>query len=531
MLGLDDGVLMDILSRAVGPERARAAFPAFSLPPSVSIRLNPFKCSASERILSTPLHPLGGLRGGPLRLPESPSSELLQPSVPGRVHPRFAAAEYGLSPASARNCTAPDNDQSHAVVPEKSDSLVLKAVTNEDNATLGTRGGTGAERSGASGGAERSEASEWSLPSGKDQPWSDYREVPWNRYGVVLGERPRFVMDPLFHAGCYYVQDSSAMVVGHMVREHLDLFEGLGRPVRVLDLCAAPGGKTTDLAASLRERFGDGFQLVANEVMRQRASVLCDNVAVWGEPNVIVTSCDPKAFARLEGYFDIIVTDVPCSGEGMFRKDPKAVEDWSPEAVNLCAARQKRILADVWPALRTGGLLVYSTCTFEEAENDSNVEWTVSELGAEVKEYDYSGLPGVIPTRTGGLLVPGFVEGEGQFVSVIGKTSPSGSTRQDPGILHPLRSGLDKGVMKGKDLVPSADWVLSIFPPLDLYPAVELDRETSLRYLHRDGIFIEGQPEGFLIVCHEGHPLGFVKNIGRRWNNLHPQNRRIRIDL
>ena len=338
-------------------------------------------------------------------------------------------------------------------------------------------------------------------------------------------------MDPLFHARCYYVQDSSAMVVGHMVREYLDRFDSLGRQVRVLDLCAAPGGKTTDLAASLRERFGDGFQLVANEVMRARASVLCDNVAVWGDPNVIVTSVDPKVAGRLEGYFDIIVADVPCSGEGMFRKDPKAVEDWSEEAVSLCAARQKRILADVWPALRKGGILVYSTCTFEEAENDSNVEWAASELGAVVEEYEYTSLPGVIPTRTGGLLVPGFVEGEGQFVAVLEKTSGSGSTKSGPGMLHPLRDGLVKETLKGPFRIPNADWALSIYPPTDIFPSVVLDLDTALRYLHRDGIFIEGQPDGYLIVCYEGHPLGFVKNIGKRWNNLHPQNRRIRIDL
>ena len=321
------------------------------------------------------------------------------------------------------------------------------------------------------------------------------------------------------------------MVVGHMVREHLDRFEGIGRPVRVLDLCAAPGGKTTDLATSLREGFGDGFLLVANEVMRNRAAVLSDNVAVWGDPNVTVTSCDPKAFSKLEGFFDMIVADVPCSGEGMFRKDPKAVEDWSEEAVALCAARQKRILADAWPSLKKGGLLVYSTCTFEEAENDSNVEWAAGELGAEPISYDYSKLPGVIPTRTGGLLVPGFVQGEGQFVSVLEKTAPSGSTKIGPDVLHPLRNGLVKGTTKGKDFVPSADWAVSIFPPTDIFPTVELDSETALKFLHRDGIFIEGQPEGYLIVCYDGHPLGFVKNIGRRWNNLHPQNRRIRIDL
>ena len=403
MQGLDDRVLMDILERAVGHDKASLSFDAFSQSPSVSIRYNPYKLPAPEG-----------------------------------------------------------------------------------------------------------------------------NNVPWNKYGVILRERPRFVMDPLFHAGCYYVQDSSAMIVGHMVREHLDRFEGLGRPVRVLDLCAAPGGKTTDLAASLRERFGDGFLLVANEVIRARASVLSDNVAVWGDPNVTVTNCDPKSFSRLEGFFDIIV---PCSGEGMFRKDPKAVEDWSEEAVALCASRQKRILADAWPSLREGGILIYSTCTFEEAENDSNVEWTAKELGAEPTAYDYSKLPGVIPTRNGGLLMPGFVPGEGQYVSVLEKTAESGSTRLGPEVLHTLRSGLVKGTTKGKDLVPSADWAVSIFPPTDIYPTVELDRETALKFLHRDGIFIEGQPEGFLLVCFEGHPLGFVKNIGRRWNNLHPQNRRIRIDL
>ena len=407
MVGLEDRVLMDILTRAVGPERARIAFDAFDVPPTVSIRYNPFKCGYLE--------------------------------------------EEG--------------------------------------------------------------------------------KVPWSEYGRMLPERPRFILDPLFQAGCYYVQDSSAMIVGHLVRHELDRFSDLGRPVRVLDLCAAPGGKTTDLASSLRERFGDGFILVANEVMRSRASVLSDNVAVWGDPNVIVTSCDPKAFSRLEGYFDIMVADVPCSGEGMFRKDPKAVEDWSMEAVNLCASRQRRILADAWPALREGGLLVYSTCTFEEAENDGNVLWVASELGAELAGHDYMSLPGVIPTRTGGLLVPGFVQGEGQFAAMLTKTAPTRAAREDISSLRPIRSGLNKGIFKGKDFIPSPDWALSIFPPKDEYPAVELGLQDSLRFLHRDGIFIEGYPEGYLLVCYHGHPLGFVKNIGKRWNNLHPQNRRIRTDI
>ena len=239
--------------------------------------------------------------------------------------------------------------------------------------------------------------------------------VPWSPYGHILVTRPVFTLHPLFHAGVYYVQDSSAMFVGWVFRRLLERFPE--RPLRVLDLCAAPGGKTTDLAASLREACGDDFLLVSNEVMRQRASVLSDNVAVWGDPRVAVTSVDPKAFASLPGFFDIILADVPCSGEGMFRKDEKAVEDWSPETVELCASRQKRILADVWPSLREGGALLYSTCTFEDAENDSNLEWAAQELGGAILPPEEAF--GLRTTRHGHLLVPGEVPGEGQWVGAL----------------------------------------------------------------------------------------------------------------
>lgn len=390
-------------------------------------------------------------------------------------------------------------------------------------------------------------------------------KVPWSPYGYILEERPKFILDPLFHCGCYYVQDSSAMAVGHIFRELLSRFGGLGRPVRVLDLCAAPGGKSTDIASSLRCRFGGEFILVANEVMKSRASVLADNIAVWGDPNVVVTSVDPKAFARLEGFFDIVVADVPCSGEGMFRKDEKAVEDWSEAAVSLCSARQKRILADIWPALRAGGALVYSTCTFEEAENDGIIEWAASELGGSVFEYDYEALPGIIRTRTGGLLVPGFVKGEGQFVSALvkgrdglpeavsGTAAVNGAPVQfrqerrgdmlleipenifrevkalEP--LHPIRTGVAAGIFKGHDLVPSADRALCPVLSEDVFPSADLDLETALKFLHRDSIFLKDAPKGFLLVRYEGHPLGFVKNLGSRCNNLHPQNRKILMDI
>lgn len=356
--------------------------------------------------------------------------------------------------------------------------------------------------------------------------------VPWSSHGHILAERPVFTLHPLFHAGCYYVQDSSAMYVGHIFRKLLP--DVPGRP-RVLDLCAAPGGKTTDIAASLRERCGDDFLLVSNEVMKQRAGVLDDNVARWGDPNVVVTSVDPAAFARMRGFFDIIVADVPCSGEGMFRKDARAVEEWSPEVVKLCASRQRRILADVWPSLKKGGFLVYSTCTYEEAENDDNLKWAADELGGEiVPPQDEFGEFGVRRTGYGNLLKAGEVPGEGQWVGALRKTADTGTEVEDEDVLkslHPLRMGTRKGCMKGKSFVPDPDWALNIGFDRNEYQLVEVDKQTALHFLHRDTIVLPDAPTGYLVLTYRGVPLGFVKNIGNRCNNLHPQGRRILMDI
>lgn len=355
-------------------------------------------------------------------------------------------------------------------------------------------------------------------------------EVPWSPFGRILSGRPSFTLDPLFHGGAYYVQDSSAMFVGWVFRSLLERFPE--RPLRVLDLCAAPGGKTTDLAASLRGACGDGFLLVSNEVMRQRAAVLSDNVAIWGDPNVAVTSVDPRAFASLPGFFDIIVADVPCSGEGMFRKDAKALADWSPSAVALCASRQRRILADVWPALRDGGALVYSTCTFEDAENDANLEWAAEELGGEILRPENPF--GVRTTRHGHLLVPGEVPGEGQWTGALVKRGgPSALPTSAEALkrLRPLRLGVNEGTVKGKDFIPDPDWALSLAFDRSRFPEAPVDRQDALRFLHRDSIVLEGAPSGYNVITYRGIPLGFVKNLGRRCNNLHPQSRRIRMDI
>ena len=411
----------------------------------------------------------------------------------------------------------------------------------------------------------------------------DGEQVQWSKWGRILEERPLFTLDPHFHGGAYYVQDSSSMFVGHVFRTLLKTVTiPHGRPLRVLDLCAAPGGKTTDLAASLREAFGDRFILVSNEVMKARAGVLADNVALWGDPDVVVTSDDPRAFGSLPGFFDVILADVPCSGEGMFRKDEQAQQQWSEDNVALCEARQRRIVADVWPSLAEGGIFIYSTCTFNRYENDGNTEWIASELGAEVLTSDdiVSASHGVIKTASGYSLVPGHVEGEGQYCSALRKTSEVGfrdvkvraqkpsKAKETPlpkgldGLLdvkarfrlkgetvvavpeviaddvavleqylHVIAAGTALGTLKGQTLVPDADLALSLIFDKRAFPVAEVDLKTALGFLHRDAIALSDMPKGYVTVSYMGLPLGFVKNLGNRCNNLHPQSRRIRMNI
>lgn len=347
-------------------------------------------------------------------------------------------------------------------------------------------------------------------------PFPDAAPVAWSPYGYLLKERPVFTLDPLFHAGCYYVQDTSAMFVGHVFRQVAASF----RPgCQVLDLCAAPGGKTTDLAASLRERFGDSFHLVANEVMRNRYSILCSNVETWGDPCVSTVSRDPSAFGN-EALFDAILADVPCSGEGMFRKDAQAVAEWSLQTVEFCAARSRRILRDIWPTLRPGGILVYSTCTFNHFENDDTVEWIARELGADV--LPLPDFPPVVATRFGQVLLPGMVPGEGQYVAALRKLGDD-SVCTGTFLRSPNTKKQSSVCTTGSQRTPAN----SASAPL-----VDVDRSTALHYLHGDAIVLpEDAPLGPVTIGFQGHPLGPGKNLGKRCNNLYPKAKRIKMDV
>lgn len=415
-------------------------------------------------------------------------------------------------------------------------------------------------------------------------PDGPFEPVPWAADGFYLARRLTFTFDPLFHAGCYYVQEASSMFVEQVLKQYVNA------PCVMLDLCAAPGGKSTHARSLLPE----GSLLVANEVIRNRSQILAENLTKWGHPDVVVTNNDPADFSCLGAFFDVILTDVPCSGEGMFRKDAGAIEEWSPENVEICRQRQRRILSDIWPCLKPGGLLIYSTCTFNTKEDEENVSWIREELGAEVLEVEC----GEAWHITGNLLpaadfpvyrfLPHRTKGEGFFLAALRKPGDaeaepaaqlvakkkSKKENKQPAIvskdhlgaiaawlpdaedylltgegtvvtafarrladkrdvlaqcLRVVQAGVQVAEVKGKDLVPSHALAMSRLLKPGVFPTEELGYEQAIAYLRKEAIVLpQASPRGYVLVTYRGVPLGFVKNIGNRANNLYPQEWRIR---
>lgn len=406
-------------------------------------------------------------------------------------------------------------------------------------------------------------------------------EVPWCGEGRYLAERPMFTTDPLLHAGCYYVQEASSMFIEQAYRKIAEDFI----PQRLLDLCAAPGGKST----LWRSLLPDGTLLVANEPIRQRAQILAENLTKWGQPDVVCTSAYAADFTPLSGFFDVVAADVPCSGEGMFRKDEGAVEEWSREAVVACADRQWGIVSDIWPTLREGGYLVYSTCTFNQDENEHMVQRICSELGGEVVEIDTPEAWNIAGDTTNSNMpvchfFPHRIQGEGLFLALIRKTAEAPSMRRKKGkkgsksvqrqqsvqngakvapwlrhsadfkILRPddehlmavreslaedvqlvcqtvraLTAGILLAEERGKKIIPQHALALSVALEDEAFPHIELEREQALCYLRREAITLGNDaPRGYVVATFDGHPLGFLNNLGSRANNLYPQEWRIR---
>ncbi len=398
----------------------------------------------------------------------------------------------------------------------------------------------------------------------------DNELVKWCSNAFYLNERPLFTADPLFHAGAYYVQEASSMFLYNAVNQHFKNAE------KVLDLCAAPGGKSTLLAQTLLENC----ILVSNEIVRSRAYILAENLSKWGNPNTIVSNNQASDFSDLKYFFDAVVIDAPCSGEGMFRKDAGSISEWSLDNVYRCAERQKEIVNDVWNALKPGGILIYSTCTYNREENEENVAWICQELGAEFLKIDLEGNNEIVESDLGYRFYPHRTKGEGFFISVLRKNTEEYSKKikktelkksikffdskefpyklktdrnwtylNDNNFIRAydadnfndfmlliqhfncIESGILQGEIKGKDFIPATQLALSKAFDIESAQSVELDYKTAISFLKKETISLPNEPLGFLLVKYKNLPLGWVKNIGNRCNNLYPQNWRIRMNL
>ena len=408
-------------------------------------------------------------------------------------------------------------------------------------------------------------------------------QVPWCKDGLYLSERPVFTLDPALHAGAYYVQEPSSMILSLLEPFLLELTASksaqqlspaAGTPsgsIKLLDLCAAPGGKSTHLASIMPK----GSKLTVNEVIRTRVGALRENIIKWGYPDIDVMSLDAAEFPRRGYLFDFILVDAPCSGEGMFRKDPDAILEWSEEAVKLSASRQRRILSDIWDSLSPGGLLAYSTCTMNRYEDENNIEWLIDNFKAEpvdlfgdchfntnreniTENFQNNQLlrfskedaekAGIIFSDKCSLrLLPGFVKGEGLFFSLLQKPEDrdpdkqlSVSNKYDafPQNFSGIINQKQKIRKDSKSLsqkysqteVPDHNYALSLDYAGE-WPSVELSKEDALIYLSRGTIKFTDKPLGYLRVTYGGLGLGFVKNLGTRANNLLPMNHRIRMQF
>lgn len=387
--------------------------------------------------------------------------------------------------------------------------------------------------------------------------------VPWCRLGAYLQSRPNFTFDPLLHAGMYYVQEASSMFLCHAMQQLVTT------PVTMLDLCAAPGGKSTAALSVLPA----GSLLFSNEPMRARANILAENMAKFGHEHVVVTNSFPRDFGRSKLQFDVVLADVPCSGEGMFRKDENAISEWSPQHVDECSRLQRTIIADVWSSLKPGGLLFYSTCTFNARENEDNVAWIVEEFGAklvDVKVEEAWNITGAL-AHQGPVyrFIPGLTQGEGLFMAVLRKPGkPADDAPQHPAkqkdaarklatnwILNPedytlyekqdtltaiprrwaaayneacrslkiMQAGITLGSRKGKTLIPDQRLALSTRLNRNAFATADVGYSEAIGYLRKETVTLPaGMPTGFTLLTYKHQPLGFVKNIGNRANNLYP---------
>jgi len=396
--------------------------------------------------------------------------------------------------------------------------------------------------------------------------------VPWCSEGRYLSERPSFTLDPVFHGGAYYVQEASSMFLDYIIKY---IFNAGNPPERVVDLCAAPGGKTTLLAAALPDSF-----IVSNEVIKTRVGILAENISKWGSDNVMVTNNDPKDFKKLPGFFNLMVIDAPCSGSGLFRKDADAIDEWSEANVEMCSLRQQRIITDAIEALQQNGYLIYSTCSYSQQEDEDICDWIISKFSLQPVKIPVDHSWGIVETvstkhaANGYRFYPDKLKGEGFFIACfqqINEVKECNNTtdkipllsRQHQTITEPFlknpqkyilsdqkeiviaalkkwqkeiatitkilnvrKSGVAVGSIKGKDFIPHHELALS-YLVADEKLCIDLEKEDALKYLKRQDFKTEDLNKGWRICRYKGINLGWIKVLPNRVNNYYPPNWRI----
>ncbi len=413
--------------------------------------------------------------------------------------------------------------------------------------------------------------------------FKDEEPVNWCPFGYYLSIRPQFTFDPLFHSGCYYVQESSSMFVHWFVKSHIP-----SNPIKALDICAAPGGKSTLLLSSLPS----GSILFSNEIVHQRCQRLKENLIKWGNPNIIVTNNSSEDYLNSGIQFDLILCDAPCSGEGMFRKDPFSISEWSTQNVYMCSRRQREILRNIWPCLSPGGVLLYSTCTYNKEEDEDNARFIRDELGGTPLSVEIPTNYGIDTCNYSNDSIPVYhffphkCKGEGFFICAFRKEDRHKSDshhanknkRKAPSQKHKMEDKKIKGLLcdwmknfsnylleqspsndiyafplehadslkeahlnlnvvhygiqvasvKGKGFKPAHCLSMSNQLNYDYFQKVDVDHSTAISYLQNESLYLPSSPHGFLLICYKGYPLGFVNNIGSRANNMYPAEWRIR---
>ncbi len=397
------------------------------------------------------------------------------------------------------------------------------------------------------------------------------KKVPWCKEGFYLESRPKFTFDPLLHAGVYYVQEASSMFLHHIIQH---LFKKDDEKI-VLDLCAAPGGKSTLLA-----NYFTNAVIISNEVIKQRVNILAENITKWGHHNCIVTNNDSKDFKHLTNFFDVIVIDAPCSGSGLFRKDIKAIDEWSEQNVKHCSQRQKRIISEIQNCIKDGGVLIYSTCSYSKEENEDVLDWMMNEYDCSSIKIPFDKNWGIVETQSdnnnayGYRFYPNKLEGEGFFITAISFKKVNQLSKYkheqfltiskneqeiilkhiiEPEIFRffkhnnniiafPLRfynelqiiaaylylkkAGIEIGMMKGKDIIPSHDLALCLIH-LKNFKKISLQIEVILQYLSKKVVIINTEVKGWALVSYKDVNIGWIKILDNRINNYYPTNWRI----